>query len=742
MNSTTASSARKTSRNSIEPVKSIEPAKKNKRKGESSNSNAEDTPEPSHSTDPTKTIQQQKDEIEELNDSKTQLQDKITQLEERTQYLEATARLSASKAAAEIVEIKEKVRRLEIELSTTADERDVLEQEVEEQRDQTEVKDEARQISIQLKDAWLRIATMKSSQEDMVKKLYKSEEANAKLREECAKAKDASTTTKSELADEKKRWEAEKNDYIDEIESYKKKLSGSVKDGGSQLLEWEQEKSRLKNNFNYEKEIWGNEKKGLMDQIASLKIKATTLGMQKIAPPEWILEKHRLGDQITSLQSRVVVLESEKSSGFGSGSKKLEAEKLKLEKKVETLKAKLVELMQHAVTMQAEAESKPPAKKQGATPRRRPISRRKRKDPESDDEVVVVVADEENATIEEIVQPKTAPLTRETRAKRTAAVKNVNYQIDSDSSSSDQIEEIESEEEDEDEEEDETRVDEDEDEIMENMENEASPSLDKDQNNGAADTEMQEPRNETQDTAATTESIVTDQDSSALETNEGMSELKKVGRPKKKNVEESSDSEFEPPMKTVVVKSRSRRRISESPSVDSIPKKAKTAALNKKRSNETETSETTGSSSAKGKNVVADKIMDNTEPSTPDAKPSPSPSTSSSIANEPAKRTTFTVDSVVVPIVAEKTKKKRKLLTGKGLGELGDILNGPGSSLSSTPSTGLLFDKNKAHMKNSGPSLLKGTAPNPARLEALNAIKKAFSLPKPRTDSSTHDKEM
>ena len=61
-------------------------------------------------------IQALKDELEELTESKLRLDDKVTQLEERAQYLEASARLSASKQATEIMDLKEKARKLEIDL--------------------------------------------------------------------------------------------------------------------------------------------------------------------------------------------------------------------------------------------------------------------------------------------------------------------------------------------------------------------------------------------------------------------------------------------------------------------------------------------------------------------------------------------------------------------------------------------------------------------------------------------------
>lgn len=91
-----------------------------------------------------------------------------------------------------------------------------------------------------------------------------------------------------------------------------------------------------------------------MDQIASFKVKVTALSVQKTAPPEWILEKHQLTEKCTNLQIRVATLEEERGSGLEkSNLKKLEAEKQKLEKKVETLKTKLVEVLHSAASLQA-----------------------------------------------------------------------------------------------------------------------------------------------------------------------------------------------------------------------------------------------------------------------------------------------------------------------------------------------------------------------------------------------------
>ncbi|KAF8986426.1 hypothetical protein BGZ46_003533 [Entomortierella lignicola] len=676
------------------------------------------------------------DEIEELTDAKTRLEDKVTQLEERAQYQEATSRLNASKVASEIVDLKEKARKLEIELSSVIDERDSLEQDIEQLKAQgadTEVKDEARHLSIQLKDAWLRISTMKTSQEDMVKKLFKAEETLAKVNAELTKTLELSNLTKSEHADDKKRWENDKKEYLAEINSFKEKLKSSSKAGGEKLLDWEQDKTRLRNSFNHERATWDKEKKGFMDQIASLKIKATALGMQKTAPPEWILEKHQLTEQCAALQSRVTTLESERSNE--SGNKKLEAEKLKLEKKVENLKAKLIEVMGQAMSMQDEVKSKQdPSKKTAAAQRRRPAPRRKRRSPtrniESDDEVVVITAEEEEIeTIKEIDITEVVPIKRETRAKRSAAVKSVNYQVDT---SSDQSEESDEEDEDEDEDQD-MEVDEDED--------EADGSTDGEEQDG--DAEMQERDNSvnSKDINEKLEEVARAGDDNAQSSSSSRSRKASLSKPRK-SAEASSDSEFEPPKKTVIVKVRSRRNVrkSASPSAEPAPKKAKIPAT-KKRLNDGETSDTPDTPSAaavKGKSVVS-----NDSPRAPVQSTSNASSSTSTPATTSSETIATSKPVTAASTTTEKIKKKRKLLTGKGLEELGDILNGPGSSLSSTPSTGLVFGKSKIRLNNASSATSGGGGTsNPANLDALNAIKMAFNLPKPRIDPSTRDNEI
>jgi hypothetical protein len=177
-----------------------------------------------------------------------------------------------------------------------------------------------------------------------------------------------------------------------------------------------------------------------------------------------------------------------------------------------------------------------------------------------------------------------------------------------------------------------------------------------------------------------------------------------------------SDSEFEPPAKPILKgkgRSKGGDKKAASPAVEPAPKKSKVPLQGKKQLGETAV--------ASAESPAATSTAEST------------PATDGSTATNP------------------KVKKKRKLLTGKGLEELGDILNGPGSSLSSSPSTGLLFGKgnirSRTNSNNTNPnsqpgsarigesSLLNGNGAATVKLDALNAIKMAFTLPKPRNPS-------
>jgi len=97
-----------------------------------------------------------------------------------------------------------------------------------------------------------------------------------------------------------------------------------------------------------------------MDQIASLKIKAGSFGLQSKAPPEWAKDKQRLMDQCSALQLRLATLESDRAAGSsgsnGTTIRKLEAENQRLEKKVEETRAKLKEAMDAFKAFRAQAD--------------------------------------------------------------------------------------------------------------------------------------------------------------------------------------------------------------------------------------------------------------------------------------------------------------------------------------------------------------------------------------------------
>lgn len=127
------------------------------------------------------------------------------------------------------------------------------------------------------------------------------------------------------------------------------KLGSKSKNGAKQVLDWEQDKNKLRNFHKQEKSLWATEKKGYLDQIASFKVKVTSLSVQrKAAPPEWVLEKHKLMQEITDLKSQIAVRESDQYSNNSRANLR------KLEKKYAAVKAKLVEVMEEAKAIQAQ----------------------------------------------------------------------------------------------------------------------------------------------------------------------------------------------------------------------------------------------------------------------------------------------------------------------------------------------------------------------------------------------------
>ncbi|KAH7050003.1 hypothetical protein BKA57DRAFT_504819 [Linnemannia elongata] len=673
-----------------------------------------------------KAVQRLEDELEELNSVKDRLDSKVTQLEERAQFLEADARLSASIAAKEMMDLKERTRELEIDLSLAVDGRDSLEQEKSDHMQISEREDEAKQLSIQLKEAWLRISTMKAAQEETVKKLFKAEETNAKLTKEVSTAESLYNITKSTLSDEEKRWNLEKEEFTGEIESLKAKLIESSSSSGVQVMDWEQDKKRMRDSIKHERATWDKEKKGLMDQIASLKIKATALHMQKAPPPEWVLEKHQLNVQCTSLQSRVAIMESERTVS----SNQHKAQVAKLEKKVELLRKKLLEVMEHAQTLEAKAQEDA---KQAASGKKGAGSRaRKPKRVRSVKETDSEMESEPEAAEPVIAPPAPARPVRSSRARGAGAgFKSVHYAFDITSSSDDSSEE-EDEEEDEDEDDaNDEAGDPEADEGDKGDTNQAVPSAEADTAAGSnQDQDMQEA-----DRAASPSRIGSRRSISGRGRKGADSEDSK-----------SSDSEFEPPKK-VAPKGRGKQ----APKKQTSPA-PETAAKTSSRTSKSKQKDNSGQSSnvkvdPKRKAAAAAESTPLSPESMADTPTSVSSTTNSKTVNMPGQTSTSTesqapgsssasvTGSSEVPV--QKIKKKRRLLTGKGLDDLGDILNGPGMTAMASPSKGLQFLP-KAKINVGRTTLLGGDKP-PAPKEALNAIKMAFTLPKARNLSPPLD---
>ncbi|KAG0062268.1 hypothetical protein BGZ89_010789 [Linnemannia elongata] len=673
-----------------------------------------------------KAVQRLEDELEELNSVKDRLDSKVTQLEERAQFLEADARLSASIAAKEMMDLKERTRELEIDLSLAVDGRDSLEQEKSDHMQISEREDEAKQLSIQLKEAWLRISTMKAAQEETVKKLFKAEETNAKLTKEVSTAESLYNITKSTLSDEEKRWNLEKEEFTGEIESLKAKLIESSSSSGVQVMDWEQDKKRMRDSIKHERATWDKEKKGLMDQIASLKIKATALHMQKAPPPEWVLEKHQLNVQCTSLQSRVAIMESERTVS----SNQHKAQVAKLEKKVELLRKKLLEVMEHAQTLEAKAQEDA---KQAASGKKGAGSRaRKPKRVRSVKETDSEMESEPEAAEPVIAPPAPARPVRSSRARGAGAgFKSVHYAFDITSSSDDSSEE---EDEEEDEDEDDANDEAGDPEVDEGDKgdtNQAVPSAEADTAAGSnQDQDMQEA-----DRAASPSRIGSRRSISGRGRKSADSEDSK-----------SSDSEFEPPKK-VAPKGRGKQ----APKKQTSPA-PETAAKTSSRTSKSKQKDNSGQSSnvkvdPKRKAAAAAESTPLSPESMADTPTSVSSTTISKTVNMPGQTSTSTesqapgsssasvTGSSEVPV--QKIKKKRRLLTGKGLDDLGDILNGPGMTAMASPSKGLQFLP-KAKINVGRTTLLGGDKP-PAPKEALNAIKMAFTLPKARNLSPPLD---
>ena len=219
---------------------------------------------------------------------------------------------------------------------------------------------------------------------------------------------------------------------------------------------------------------------------------------------------------------------------------------------------------------------------------------------------------------------------------------------------------------------------------------------------------------------------------------------------------ESTDSEFEPPKK-VSNKGRGRAPTKKqaSPTPDTTAKKTS-------RSSKPKPKETAGQSSsvkvdAKRKNALAEET-----PLSPESlvdTPTSTASTASAPASSNSRTPVGTILAALTPVltpsltpgststatageqdaIQKVKKKKRRLLTGKGLDELGDILNGPGMTAMASPSKSLQFLPSKARFPGGRSTTLLGGDKPAAPKEALDAIKMAFTLPKVRNHSPNPD---
>ncbi|KAF9216631.1 hypothetical protein BGZ59_008779 [Podila verticillata] len=607
-----------------------------------------------------KLIQRLKDQLRNVTEAKEALEDKVVELEEKAQYHEANARLSASMLSSENMDLKEKTRKLGIQLSAAEDERDTLAKEKQQAELQNaEIEDEATTLSRELSSVWIKFRAMKSTQEDYVQQLFTAQETLASKEQELARAIEKASSVSAQYADEKQDWNNEKLQLSEEISSLQEKLGAKSKNGAKQVLDWEQDKNKIRNFHKQEKGLWATEKKGYLDQIASFKVKVSSLSVQrKAAPAEWVLERHKLTEEITDLKSQIAVRENDQ---YGNNAR---ANLRKVEKKYAVVKAKLVEMMEEAKAIQVQNDdlrAQLDAKNKKAPTRRRQPKKYTTMDVDSSEEDS---GPRKRKQASPSRSPSPPPL-RERSRRTSVKSKKISYRDMEAISSSGEMS------------------------SGGNTSDNESDGID-DLDNGEAQ-QNSEPINKTSEKSE----------------KDGSGSKARTKKPEK------DDGEFKPQRK--IAKERSR---SPPPTI---------ASLSKKRPNEGQ---------PRGFKVV---VSANTASAT-----LPLPKTASLKASELAASSvassdtgTPTIDSLdsgsSQPV--DKIKKKRKLLTGKGLEELGEMLNNPDAPFSSTPSHQF---GNKYKMSSTPASRTPTSAPlakksNQAKMDALNAIKMQFSIPKPRT---------
>ncbi|KAF9429581.1 hypothetical protein BGZ94_010232 [Podila epigama] len=632
-------------------------------------------------------IQNLKDDLRHMTEAKESLSEKVTELEEKLQYHEANARLKASMLSNENMDLKEKLRKLGIQLSAAEDERDSVTKEKQHLEINTAaMEDEAIELSSQLKSAWIKITEMKTQQEESTKRLFTTEEAAAKNVHELAILSEKEESIRTKYADEKKDWDAERTELAAEILLLQKKVASQSKDG-KQVLDWQEERTRLRDFHKQEKAQWAAEKKGFQDQLASFKVKMSSLGMQKkAAPPEWVLERQKLVEQVTDLKSKLAAQETDQ---FANNTR---ANVRKLEKKVEALKAKLVEVLEHAKTVQAKADEErtqhESKNKKTTIPRRRRTKKSTLVSANSDSESDTGAKKRKQASTSRSPSPIPSPQPIRERPRRSAVVaKKVKYNDQvSGASGSD------------------TSDYEDDSESSFELGPEASKA------SKSEKTESKKRRG-TEDNESTTTSTAQASKSSTSTS---------ISTPPPAPLKKSHSGEGGPLKLNVnipAISATAKIPTSEAAETANANAPTTTTPQGDLNPNSSLPTQTTASESTLGKTSTA--------ASAPDA-----------------------VDNTKT---GEKIKKKRRLLSGKGLDELGEMLADPNGALSSSSSSSshLFNGQRRKEVPKSkfgfstlmAPTTSTTKKPNQAKMDAMNAIKMQFSIPKPRTPIPGEDND-
>ncbi|KAG0343806.1 hypothetical protein BG004_004979 [Podila humilis] len=610
-----------------------------------------------------KLILRLKDDLRHMIETKETLDDRVIELEERAQYLEANARLTASMLANENMDLKEKTRKLGIELST--DERDALfKEKVQIEVQNAGLEDEATTLSSQLTSMWIKFAALKANQDDHLKQLVSAQESLATKEQDLAKRTASEASIRAQHSDDKREWDNDRRQRSDEISSLQEKLIAQSKDGGKNVLDWEGDKARLRNLHKQEKDTWAKEKKTYLDQIASFKVKLSSLSVQRrgAAPPDWILEKQKLADEIVDLKSQLAARDNDQHSN------NTRANIRKLEKKYAAVKLKLVEVMEEAKSIQGQC----------ADLRAQLVAKNKK------------VRGDDTAEMQ-------AP------ARRRPAKRNVDMDVDSEDDSANA-----------------------------RKRQHASPSR--------SPSPPPAPRQRSRRASAKDQnyrklaSMESDNDGSDAESGGS-------GNDSARN----DDTEYRP----VKDEAKDRGQKSHVEATDAVP-------LSKKRSNEGELlgikvviSSNTASATLPTPRTQP-LLVKEADVSAPEHTVAPavgaSGITSSANANNTSLGPVNGREPSLKPV--EKIKKKRKLLTGKGLQELGEMLANPDAPFMSMPSSREVRGVHRLKPKSSFATTttppsgsLMAKAPNQAKLDALNAIKMQFSIPKAKHLSPGNDRE-